>query len=67
MTEKLEKPSEISRVDALLPPGMALACEAAGAAKAARDEIALIVLGVLAGAFIAFGAMFMTIIMDRSR
>jgi len=63
MTEKFEQPSEIARVDALLPPGMALACEAAGAAKAGRDEIALIVLGVLAGAFIAFGAMFMTITM----
>lgn len=55
-------PSDAGRVDALLPPDMALACEAAGAAKAARDEIALIVLGVLAGAFIAFGAMFMTIV-----
>ena len=29
---------------------------------AGRDEIALVVLGVLAGAFIAFGAMFMTIV-----
>lgn len=62
MTEKNEKPSDTGRVDALLPPEMALACEAAGAAKARRDEIALIVLGVLAGAFIAFGAMFMTIV-----
>lgn len=61
MTEKIEKPSDTGRVDALLPPEIALACEAAGAAKAGRDEITLIVLGVLAGAFIAFGAMFMTI------
>jgi hypothetical protein len=30
---------------------MALACEAAGAAKAGRDALALVVLGVLAGAF----------------
>jgi formate/nitrite transporter len=52
-----------SPVEALLPPEMALACEAAGAAKAARDEIALVVLGLLAGAFIAFGALFMTIVM----
>ncbi|MBI5323416.1 MAG: formate/nitrite transporter family protein [Bradyrhizobium sp.] len=41
---------------------MALACEAAGAAKAKRDDVALLILGVLAGAFIAFGAMFMTIV-----
>ena len=62
MTEETNSPSKIRRVDALLPPEMALACEAAGAAKAGRDEAALIVLGVLAGAFIAFGAMFMTIV-----
>jgi formate transporter len=50
-------------IDALLPPEMALVCEAAGAAKAGRDEIALIVLGLLAGAFIALGAVFMTVVM----
>ncbi len=50
-------------IDALLPPDMALACEAAGAAKAARDEMALFVLGLLAGAFIAFGAIFMTVVL----
>ena len=49
--------------DALLPPDMALACEAAGAAKAARDELALFVLGLLAGAFIALGAIFMTVVL----
>jgi formate/nitrite transporter len=42
---------------------MALACEAAGAAKAGRDRTALIVLGLLAGAFIAFGAIFMTVVL----
>lgn len=62
MTEQTQNPSDVRRVDALLPPDMALACEAAGAAKAGRDDVALIVLGVLAGAFIAFGAMFMTIV-----
>jgi formate transporter len=50
-------------IEALLPPEMALACEAAGATKAARDAIALIVLGLLAGAFIAFGAIFMTVVL----
>jgi len=63
MTEDIKSPSDFRRVDALLPPEMALACEAAGTAKAGRDEVALMVLGVLAGAFIAFGAMFMTIVM----
>jgi formate/nitrite transporter len=42
---------------------MALACEAAGAAKAGRDALALVVLGVLAGAFIALGAIFMTVML----
>lgn len=66
MTEQTNSPSDLRRVDALLPPEMALACEAAGTAKAGRDEVALVVLGVLAGAFIAFGAMFMTIVMTGS-
>jgi formate/nitrite transporter len=48
-------------IDALLPPETALACEAAGVIKARRDALALLVLGVLAGAFIAFGAIFMTV------
>ncbi len=50
-------------IDALLPPDMALACEAAGSAKAGRDLLTLFVLGLLAGAFIALGAIFMTVVM----
>jgi formate/nitrite transporter len=65
MTEMPKTPLT-SSVDALLPPEMALACEAAGAAKARRDEIALIVLGLLAGAFIAFGALFMTVVQTEA-
>ena len=53
-------------IDALLPPDMALACEAAGAAKADRDYVTLIVLGLLAGAFIALGAVFMTVVLTGS-
>ena len=53
-------------IDALLPPDMALACEAAGAAKASRDYVTLIVLGLLAGAFIALGAVFMTVVLTGS-
>lgn len=55
-----QKSESIVSLDALLPPDMAIACETAGAAKARRDWVTLVVLGVLAGAFIAFGAMFMT-------
>jgi formate transporter len=63
MTEPPEKASGTAAVDALLPPEIALACEASGTAKAARDAITLLVLGMLAGAFIAFGAMFMTVVL----
>lgn len=63
MNEAPKKAFDASGVDALLPPQMALACETAGAAKAARDEVALVVLGLLAGAFIALGAVFMTVVL----
>lgn len=56
-----DKTPDTQRIDALLPPDMALACEAAGVAKAGRDAVTLFVLGLLAGAFIAFGAIFMTV------
>lgn len=63
MTGPAKEPLYARNIDALLPPEMALACEAAGVTKAARDVIGLLVLGFLAGAFIAFGAMFMTVVM----
>lgn len=63
MTETARKTLHIGNIDALLPPEMALACEAAGAAKAGKDAIGLMVLGLLAGAFIAFGAMSMSVVM----
>lgn len=63
MTETPKNAPDTGRIDALLPPEMALACEAAGAAKAGRDGIALFILGLLAGAFIAFGAVFMTVVL----
>lgn len=58
-----EKLPGANTIDTSLPPEMALACETAGAAKAERDMLALIVMGVLAGAFIAFGAIFMTVVL----
>ncbi len=63
MAETSKKMPGAFIIDALLPPEMALACETAGAAKAGRDALALIVLGLLAGAFIALGAMFMTVVL----
>ncbi len=63
MTETPTKAISANLIDALLPPEMALACETAGAVKAGRDALALIVLGLLAGAFIAFGAIFMTVVL----
>jgi formate/nitrite transporter len=63
MAETFNRTPVAPIIDALLPPEMALACESAGAAKAGRDALALIVLGLLAGAFIALGAMFMTVVL----
>jgi formate/nitrite transporter len=45
---------------------MALACESAGVAKAGRDAASLFVLGLLAGGFIALGAMFMTVVLAEA-
>lgn len=66
MTKTTKRGSPPQFVDALMPPDMALACEAAGAAKARRDALSLLVLGVLAGAFIALGAVFMTVVLTGS-
>ena len=63
MNETPAKSPVATVIDAMLPPEMALACEAAGAAKAGRDAVALVVLGLLAGAFIALGAIFMTVVL----
>ncbi|MGE0735475.1 MAG: formate/nitrite transporter family protein [Alphaproteobacteria bacterium] len=53
-------------LETLMPPDMALACEVAGVAKARRDVTSLFVLGILAGAFVAFGAIFMTVVVTGS-
>jgi formate transporter len=66
MSQTPRQAPDAARVDALMPTEMALACETAGAAKAARDEIALVVLGLLAGAFVALGAVFMTVVLSGS-
>jgi formate transporter FocA len=50
---------EIS-LDSLLPPDMAAKAEAIGVKKANLDTVSMFVLAVLAGAFIAMGAIFAT-------
>ena len=53
--------SPAAGLDALLPADMAKRAEEIGAAKASMDILRLFVLAVLAGAFIAFGAVFATV------
>ncbi len=50
----------------MTPAAIAVACESVGVAKAGRNQVTLFVLGVLAGAFIAFGAIFMTVVLTGS-
>lgn len=50
-------------IDALPPAAMAIACVDAGVAKAGRDTLTLVLLGILAGAFIALGAIAMVTVM----
>jgi formate/nitrite transporter len=67
MMPEAEHTSQMTAFDnAPLPPEVALACEAVGVAKAGRDASSLFALGVLAGAFIAFGALFMTVVLTGS-
>jgi formate transporter len=47
-------------LDALLPPEMATRAEAVGVKKASLDTVSMFVLAVLAGAFVALGAVFST-------
>ena len=46
--------------DAILPAEMAVRAEDDGVARASKDILTLLILSVLAGAFIAFGAAFAT-------
>jgi formate transporter len=62
MTSRASTPAgiESSPLDSLLPPAMARQAETIGARKAALRTETLLALGVLAGAFIAMGAIFAT-------
>ena len=55
-------PQANAGIDALLPPAMAERAERIGVQKAGMDALRLFVLAVLAGAFIALGAVFSTVV-----
>jgi formate transporter len=52
--------AQLGAFDSLLPTGMAMRAEEIGARKCAMDPVSLLVLAILAGAFISFGAIFAT-------
>lgn len=52
------RPDALAGIEGRLPPEIAAKAEADGVAKAGQDGITLLTLGVLGGAFIAFGAVF---------
>jgi formate transporter len=53
-------PPQTVTFDAIMPAMMALRAEESGVRRASTDPLTLLVLGVLAGAFISFGAIFAT-------
>ena len=59
-TKVAEQPNNLIRVDALPPAEMAEKAENVGVAKANLDFLTMLGLAILAGAFIALGAIFMT-------
>ena len=62
-----EQPNKGFDIDAYTPAQIALRVEGAGVAKANLAAVPTIVLAVLAGAFIAFGAMFYTLVVTGSQ
>ncbi len=58
-----DRPSAQNHIDALLPQEVAERAESVGVQKTQRDALTLFVLGILAGAFIALGAMFATTVL----
>ena len=58
----MENNQEIKLLDSLLPPEMARAAEEVGVAKAGMGIPKTTMLAILAGAFIAFGAIFSTLV-----
>jgi formate/nitrite transporter len=65
-TSEANRPPASPALDALLPDAVARKAEDAGTTKAQRDLLQLFALSVLAGAFIAFGAMLSAIALTGS-
>jgi formate transporter len=57
--ERNHEPQSIT-FDAILPPAMAIRAEDAGVKRVSMDSLTVLVLSVLGGAFVAFGAIFAT-------
>ena len=62
-TDSGSQPPQLVTFDAILPPAMALRAEETGMRRISTDAMTRFVLSVLAGAFIAFGAIFATTVM----
>ncbi len=56
----------LAGIEGMLPPDMASKAETDGVAKAKQDAFTLVTLGVLGGAFIAFGAIFSNVALAGS-
>jgi len=61
--DESQGPAPVPSVDALLPSDIARKAETVGAQKARMNLMSLVVLAVLAGAFIGLGAMFATTVL----
>jgi formate transporter len=57
---KTAEPPQLVTFDAIMPATMAVRAEESGVKRASMEPLTLLVLSVLAGAFIAFGAIFAT-------
>ncbi len=58
--EHRPQPPQTVTFEAIMPPAMAKRAEESGVKRAATDPLTLLVLSVLGGAFISFGAIFAT-------
>lgn len=66
LTPREPAPPSLTAFDPLVPPQMARRAEDIGVAKATMEPVNLFVLAVLAGAFIALGAEFFTVVTTAS-
>ena len=53
-------PPQVVAFDAIMPAALAVRAEESGVKRAATDPLTILVLSVLGGAFVAFGAIFAT-------